>query len=172
MYLSLCCRCLEMAELIKLGPATALPALNSFFQVCTICAPATPSMGIVILATVPGTAGIPTAGIALLRAVDRILDMSRTAVNVAGDLVTCLLAGRDKRRPASHRKRGYRRKVVVSRKPPRDQAASSAATTVSSESPSARLTGTERIFTVDAIRQFVGQLRGHALHHRIHRVGQ
>jgi Na+/H+-dicarboxylate symporter len=33
--------------------------------------------------------GIPTAGIALIIGVDRILDMSRTSVNVTGDLVTC-----------------------------------------------------------------------------------
>jgi Na+/H+-dicarboxylate symporter len=30
----------------------------------------------------------------LILGVDRILDMSRTAINVAGDLVTCLLAER------------------------------------------------------------------------------
>jgi Na+/H+-dicarboxylate symporter len=38
--------------------------------------------------------GIPTSGIALIMGVDRILDMSRTAVNVAGDLVTCKVMDR------------------------------------------------------------------------------
>jgi len=37
------------------------------------------------------TVGIPPSGIALIMGVDRILDMSRTAINVTGDLVTCAL---------------------------------------------------------------------------------
>jgi Na+/H+-dicarboxylate symporter len=48
-------------------------------------------VGIVILALILTSAGIPTTGIALIIGVDRILDMSRTAVNVMGDLVTCLV---------------------------------------------------------------------------------
>ena len=38
-----------------------------------------------------GTVGIAASGIALLMGVDRILDMCRAAVNVAGDLVACLV---------------------------------------------------------------------------------
>jgi Na+/H+-dicarboxylate symporter len=60
----------------------------------SIGTPATPGVGIVILATVLSTAGVPPSGIALILGVDRILDMSRTAINVAGDLVACLLAER------------------------------------------------------------------------------
>jgi Na+/H+-dicarboxylate symporter len=48
-------------------------------------------VGIVILAMVLSTAGIPPAGIALVMGVDRILDMSRTAINVSGDLVASKL---------------------------------------------------------------------------------
>jgi Na+/H+-dicarboxylate symporter len=55
----------------------------------SIGSPATPGVGIVILAMVLGTVGIPPSGIALIMGVDRILDMSRTAINVAGDLVAC-----------------------------------------------------------------------------------
>ncbi|MGM0770295.1 MAG: dicarboxylate/amino acid:cation symporter [Halobacteriota archaeon] len=55
----------------------------------SIGTPSTPGVGIVILAMVLASVGIPTAGIALIIGVDRILDMSRTSVNVAGDLVTC-----------------------------------------------------------------------------------
>jgi Na+/H+-dicarboxylate symporter len=51
-------------------------------------------MGIVILAMVLETAGIPTAGIVLIMGVDRILDMSRTAVNVCGDMVAAKLMNR------------------------------------------------------------------------------
>ena len=37
---------------------------------------------------------MPPAGVALIVGVDRILDMSRTAVNVAGDLVAASLMDR------------------------------------------------------------------------------
>ncbi len=60
----------------------------------SIGTPATPGVGIVILSMVLTTAGVPPSGVALILGVDRILDMSRTAINVAGDLVTCLLAER------------------------------------------------------------------------------
>ncbi|WP_406661775.1 dicarboxylate/amino acid:cation symporter [Methanolobus sp. ZRKC3] len=57
----------------------------------SIGTPSTPGVGIVILALILNSVGIPTAGIALIIGVDRILDMSRTAVNVTGDLVTCIV---------------------------------------------------------------------------------
>ncbi len=60
----------------------------------SIGSPATPGVGIVILAMVLSTVGIPTSGIALIMGVDRILDMSRTAINVTGDLVACSLMER------------------------------------------------------------------------------
>jgi Na+/H+-dicarboxylate symporter len=53
----------------------------------SIGSPGTPGIGIVILAMMLGTVGIPTEGIALIIGVDRILDMSRTTLNVVGDLV-------------------------------------------------------------------------------------
>ncbi len=53
----------------------------------SIGSPATPGVGIVILSMVLTAAGVPTAGIGLVMGVDRILDMSRTVVNVTGDLV-------------------------------------------------------------------------------------
>jgi len=56
--------------------------------------PAAPGVGIVILAMVLGTVGVPAAGIALIMGVDRILDMSRTAINVSGDLVAAIIMDR------------------------------------------------------------------------------
>ncbi|MGY6517815.1 MAG: dicarboxylate/amino acid:cation symporter [Lysobacteraceae bacterium] len=53
----------------------------------SIGSPGTPGIGIVILAMLLGSVGVPEAGIALIIGVDRILDMCRTSVNVAGDLV-------------------------------------------------------------------------------------
>jgi len=52
----------------------------------SIGAPAAPGVGIVILGTILSSVGIPLTGIALIIGVDRILDMTRTAVNVTGDL--------------------------------------------------------------------------------------
>ena len=60
----------------------------------SIGTPSTPGVGIVILALILNSVGIPTSGIALIIGVDRILDMSRTAVNVTGDLVTCVVMDR------------------------------------------------------------------------------
>ena len=60
----------------------------------SIGAPATPGVGIVILSMVLASVGIPATGIALIMGVDRILDMSRTAINVCGDLVAAKLMDR------------------------------------------------------------------------------
>jgi len=57
----------------------------------SIGAPGTPGISIVILSTVVAGFGIPTAGLVLILGVDRILDMSRTVVNVTGDLTACVL---------------------------------------------------------------------------------
>ena len=57
----------------------------------SIGSPATPGVGIVILATILTTVGIPPEGVALIMGVDRILDMTRTAINVAGDVVAAKL---------------------------------------------------------------------------------
>ena len=56
----------------------------------SIGSPATPGVGIVILAGILSSVGVPAAGVALIIGVDRLLDMSRTAVNVGGDLVSCV----------------------------------------------------------------------------------
>ncbi len=56
----------------------------------SIGAPSAPGTGIVILSTILIAAGVPAVGIILLLGVDRILDMTRTMVNVTGDLTACL----------------------------------------------------------------------------------
>jgi len=60
----------------------------------SIGAPSTPGVGIVILATIVQGLGVPPQGIALILGVDRILDMSRTAINVSGDLTACTVMTR------------------------------------------------------------------------------
>ena len=60
----------------------------------SIGTPSTPGVGIVILATILQGVGVPPSGIALIIGVDRILDMSRTALNVTGDLVASVVMNR------------------------------------------------------------------------------
>ena len=52
-----------------------------------IGSPGTPGVGIVILATILTSVGVPAAGVAIILGVDRLLDMCRTVVNVTGDMV-------------------------------------------------------------------------------------
>lgn len=53
----------------------------------SIGTPATPGVGIIVLATILSGIGVPPEGIAIILGVDRILDMCRTTLNVTGDLV-------------------------------------------------------------------------------------
>ena len=57
----------------------------------SIGAPSAPGTGIVVLSTILIAAGIPAVGVILLLGVDRILDMTRTMVNVTGDLTACMV---------------------------------------------------------------------------------
>jgi Na+/H+-dicarboxylate symporter len=60
----------------------------------SIGTPSTPGVGIVILATILQVIGVPASGIALIIGVDRILDMTRTTVNVTGDLTASVVMNR------------------------------------------------------------------------------
>lgn len=60
----------------------------------SIGAPGTPGVSIVVLATILDSIGVPQAGIVLILGVDRVLDMARTTVNIAGDLVACTVMDR------------------------------------------------------------------------------
>ncbi len=57
----------------------------------SIGAPGTPGVSIAILISVATGFGIPTEGMVIVLGVDRILDMSRTTVNVTGDIVASVL---------------------------------------------------------------------------------
>jgi len=76
---------LTMSDLLLLTATTIGASIGS---------PSTPGVGIVILATILQSIGVPTAGIALILGVDRILDMCRTTVNVSGDLTACMVMER------------------------------------------------------------------------------
>ena len=60
----------------------------------SIGAAAVPGAGMVMLVIVLAQAGIPEAGLALIFAIDRPLDMCRTVINITGDAsVSLLVAG-------------------------------------------------------------------------------
>ena len=53
-----------------------------------------PGVGLIMLAMVLNQVGLPVEGIALIIGVDRLLDMTRTAVNVTGDSMVTLVVGK------------------------------------------------------------------------------
>lgn len=59
---------------------------------------AVPGAGMVMLVIVLGAIGVPEQGLALIFAVDRILDMCRTSVNVTGDAAVCMLVAEGSRK--------------------------------------------------------------------------
>lgn len=60
----------------------------------SIGTPAIPGGGVIILASVLESAGIPVEGLIVIIGIDRILGMLRTVVNVTGDLTACLIFNR------------------------------------------------------------------------------
>ena len=50
-----------------------------------------PSVGLITLGLVLNQVGLPMEGVALILGIDRLLDMSRTAINVTGDIIVTKL---------------------------------------------------------------------------------
>ena len=63
-------------------------------MVAAIGAPGIPSAGMVTMVMVLQSVGLPAEAIAILLPMDRLLDAFRTAVNVEGDMVSCLVVQR------------------------------------------------------------------------------
>jgi Na+/H+-dicarboxylate symporter len=77
---------------IELGSADYLMVVLTA-TLASVGTAAVPSAGLVMLAMVLEQVNLPVEGIGLIIGVDRLLDMVRTAVNVAGDAsVTCVVA--------------------------------------------------------------------------------
>ncbi len=88
-----------MAQMFQMDlPLSALVALVATALGASVGTPAVPGVGIIVLATVLSSAGIPLAGLALIIGVDQILERFRTSLNVTGDLVAC--AAMDRFMPA------------------------------------------------------------------------
>ena len=78
---------LELSLVDQLG-------IISTATLASIGAAAVTSAGIIVLVIVLAQAGIPEAGLALIFAVDRPLDMFRTVVNVTGDAMVSLIVSK------------------------------------------------------------------------------
>jgi Na+/H+-dicarboxylate symporter len=67
----------------------------------SIGTPAVPGGGVIVLASVLESSGIPVEGLMIIVGVDRILGMFRTAINVTGDLTACLVFDRWLKKPTN-----------------------------------------------------------------------
>jgi Na+/H+-dicarboxylate symporter len=76
---------LSMADQLTIVMTATLASIGSA---------AVPGAGMVMLVIVLGAIGVPEAGLALIFAVDRPLDMCRTVANVTGDAMVALLVGK------------------------------------------------------------------------------
>jgi Na+/H+-dicarboxylate symporter len=84
-----------MAQMFQIDlPITALIALVATAVGASIGTPAVPGVGIIVLATVLNSVGVPLSGLALIIGVDRILERFRASLNVTGDLVACVVMDR------------------------------------------------------------------------------
>jgi Na+/H+-dicarboxylate symporter len=84
-----------MAQLFGMSlPMSSLLALVVTALGASIGAPATPGVGIVVLATVLQSSGVPLAGLTLILGVDPILERARCVLNVTGDLVAATVMER------------------------------------------------------------------------------
>lgn len=84
--------CVFIAQLY--GIDLTLEQLLTVVGMATVAAIGTagvPSAGIVMLAAVLSQVGLPVDGIGLILAVDRLLDMTRTVVNVSGDAAVSII---------------------------------------------------------------------------------
>lgn len=60
----------------------------------SVVTPGLPGSGMTVMVALLISLGIPDEGIAIILAVERLLDMCRTVVNVTGDLTACVVADR------------------------------------------------------------------------------
>ncbi|WP_421865770.1 dicarboxylate/amino acid:cation symporter [Parvibaculum sp.] len=84
-----------MAQFYQIDlPIGVLLALVATTVGASIGTPAVPGVGIVVLASVLSSVGVPLTGLALIVGLDRILERFRTSLNVTGDLVACVVMDR------------------------------------------------------------------------------
>lgn len=92
------------------GIHLTLPQMMTIILTATLASIGTagvPGSGMVMLAMVLTSVGLPVDGIALVAGVDRIFDMGRTTVNITGDASCCIIVSNLERKKEERRaKRG------------------------------------------------------------------
>ncbi|MEE2525339.1 dicarboxylate/amino acid:cation symporter [Hyphobacterium sp. HN65] len=82
----------QVAGVSLAPPEVALIVMS--LVAASIGAPGAPGVSVAILSGMLATFGIPAEGLVFVLGVDRLLDMSRTVVNVTGDLAACRILSR------------------------------------------------------------------------------
>lgn len=92
-YLALSALFIAQAFGISISPAL-YPLIIAMSMLGSVAAAAIPGAGVIMLAMVLAAAGLPLEGIALIVAVDPILDALRTSINATGDTAYSTLVSR------------------------------------------------------------------------------
>jgi Na+/H+-dicarboxylate symporter len=95
MYQVLCVTFLAQLYGVDLS-VTQLIGIALMAIVVAIGSPGLPGASLVLMVGILQYAGVPLEGLAIILAVDRLLDMARTVVNVTGDAVATVLVDRDR----------------------------------------------------------------------------
>ena len=97
-------KCMEM--ILKLSPIGVFCLLSPVIASngpAIIGSAGVPGAGMVMLAMVLTSVGLPVDGIALVAGVDRIFDMGRTVVNITGDASCCIIVSNMERKKDAKR---------------------------------------------------------------------
>lgn len=78
---------------VPLGPVEYLTVIATA-TLASIGTAGVPSVGLITLSMVFNSVGLPLEGIALIMGIDRVLDMTRTAVNITGDAVCTMVVAK------------------------------------------------------------------------------
>ena len=78
---------------VQLGPVEYATVIATA-TLASIGTAGVPSVGLITLSMVFNSVGLPLEGIALIMGIDRILDMTRTAVNITGDAACALIVSK------------------------------------------------------------------------------
>ncbi|MDW7674284.1 MAG: cation:dicarboxylase symporter family transporter, partial [Bacillota bacterium] len=72
-----------------------------------------PGVGIIMLTMVLESVGLPLSGIAIVLGVDRLLDMSRTTVNIIGDAAASVVVGASENAIDHEIAKNYSKKITA-----------------------------------------------------------
>ena len=96
------------------GIHLTLPQMMTIILTATLASIGTagvPGSGMVMLAMVLTSVGLPVDGIALVAGVDRIFDMGRTTVNITGDASCCIIVSNLERKKEQRRVKKRRHRI-------------------------------------------------------------